>query len=120
MAHNRNISQLDTAQSFKRSFDCEHDAIRVVQAVNTEMAIEIRAEEGDSVLSVAKTQCIKEEDGEVDCQSLRRICKYGEGGSVHVSPDGSSWVELPVANLEVKQLCAMKVKVTGCMIVGQS
>jgi hypothetical protein len=119
MAKNPSISDLDAGQAFKRAMDGTHDAIRVVQALNTEMVIELSAEDGDSIQSVARSVLVKPEDGAVDCSSLRRICKYGEG-VVAVSPDGVLWVELACSNLEVKEVCASKIMVTDCVVVGQS
>lgn len=116
---NPNIIELDAGQAFKRAMDGEHDAIRVVNAVNTQMIIELSAEDNDSVQAVARTISIKEENGEVDCSSLRRICKYGEG-SIEVSPDGLSWHSLSLLSLEVKEICALKIRVEGCKVVGQS
>jgi hypothetical protein len=121
MAQNTNISQLDAAQVFKRTVDGEHDAIRVVQALNTEMQIELSAEDGDSIQSVARTRLIKAEDGEVDCSDLRRICFYGNTDAhVELSPDGKSWFKMHVLELQVKEICAMKLKISQGMLVGQS
>lgn len=119
MAKNCNLSDLDAPTAIKRTIDHHHDAIRVVQAFNTEMAIEVSAEDGDSVQAVARTRVIKESDGEQGCKDLRRICLYS-AGTVEVSPDGIIWIQLPIDLLEVKDICASKIRVHGCMVVGQS
>ena len=119
MAKNPNISNLDAGQVFKRTVDGEHDAIRVVQAFNTEMSIELKADKGDSVLSVPLIQIISEEDGIVNCEYLRRICKYGEG-TVEVSADCHQFFPLSLNQLEVKEICAVMIRVKGCIVVGQS
>jgi len=119
MAHNPSVSHLDATQVFKRTFDETHDAVRVMQALNTEMAIELSAEDGDSVQSVARTVSITPASGEVDCSALRRICMYGSG-VVEVSPDGTSFVTLSLVALQVRDICALKIRVTGCTVVGQS
>lgn len=120
MAHNQKITALDVAQVVKRTYDCDHDAIRVLPAANSETFIEISADDGDSVLSLPLTQKVAQADGEVDATKMRRICKYGAGGSVEVSPDGTTFVALAMSDLEVKQICALKIRVSGCIVVGQS
>ena len=119
MAKNENLSDLDAGQLFKKMVDGEHDAIRVVNAFNMEMAIALSAEENDSVQAVARSRSIKPEDGEVNCSSLRRVCSFGST-DFEISPDGELWVPRSALNQEIIQLCAMKIKVTSGILVGQS
>lgn len=119
MAKNINISELDAGQAFKRTVDGDHDAVRVVQAFNTEMTIELSAEDGDSVQSQAYSVTIKPEDGAVDVSMLRKFCMYGDG-YVTVSPDGEKFYPITCSSLKVTDICAVKMRVSNCVVVGQS
>lgn len=120
MACNTNLTTLDTAQAVKKVIDAEHDAIRIIQALNTEFEIELSSEDGDSVESVARTRMIDEAAGEVSCSDLRRVMKYGTLGTVEVSPDGTTFHVLSISDMQVKEICAVKIRVTDCVVVGQS
>lgn len=120
MAKNNNITELDSGQVFKRTVDGEHDAVRVIQAVNTEMYIELNSDDGDSVLSIPKQLVITEDMNSVNASKLREISKFGEGGSVHLSADGVDYFQLPINHLETKSICAAFIKVQGCKVVGRS
>lgn len=49
MGLNTNISQLDTAQLAKRVIDATNDAVRTIPAENTSFAIELDADDGDTI-----------------------------------------------------------------------
>ena len=119
MARNENLSDLDTGQLVKRVIDADHDAVRIVNAFNTEVSIALSAEDNDSVQSVARSRTIKPEDGEVDCSSFRRVCSFGDS-TFEVSADGASWVARSCSSQVIVELCAMKIKVLTGMLVGQS
>lgn len=119
MPLNPKVSDLDAAQAFKRVINGDHDAIRVVNALNQQLVIELSAEDEDSVQAVARHKVVTQESGIVDVRALRRVCKFGEG-TIEVSCDGVEFVELPCQPLEVKELCAHSIRVTGCKAVVQS
>lgn len=120
MACNKKLSSLDTAQAVKRVIDCEHDAVRVVQALNTEMYIQVSAEDSDSVESVARSRVVTPEDGAVDCSRMRKVCNYGTSGLVEISADGETFIDLLLPQGMVKELCAMKIRTTLGKLVIQS
>lgn len=120
MAKNNNITELDSGQVFKRTVDGEHDAVRVIQALNTEMYIELNAEDGDSVMSVPKQIVITEDMGAVSAVRLREISKFGEGGSVQLSADGVTFYPMSMDVLLAYPICAVQIKVIGCTVVGRS
>lgn len=117
MSKNNSLSNLDTGQAFKRTLDGDNEAIRVVQVNDQDVFIEVSAEDGDSVQSVARHKLLT---GTQACSDLREICKYGENGTVEISPDGTDWYTLTIAHLEVKSICANKIRITDCKVVGRS
>lgn len=119
MACNKKLSTLDTAQAVKRVIDCDHDAIRIVQALNTEMYIQVSAEDQDSVEAVARARVVTPEDGVVDCSRMRKVCNFGSG-TISVSADGVTFFNIEVDQAQPLDLCAMFIKVSDGKLVIQS
>lgn len=119
---NQNITTLDTHQIIKRVICAETEAVRVIQAHDTQHEIHISAEQNDSIQAVARTKSIQESDGIVDCSSLRRISLYGFA-TVEVSPlaEGNVWQQVVISDGQIKEICAVRIKVSGeGILVGQS
>lgn len=119
---NQNITTLDTHQIIKRVICAETEAVRVIQAHDTQHEIHISAEQNDSIQAVARTKSIQESDGILDCSDLRRICLYGDA-IIEVSPlaEGNIWQQVVIQSGQIKEICAVRIRVTGTGIaVGQS
>lgn len=120
MPKNNNPSLLDHTQCQKLSFQEEHDAIRVINVLDSQHSIEIKAEEGDSIESVARAKTIKSEDGAVDCSRMRKICGF-DAAVVILSPDGVLWtLPLSLSDGQAADLCAIKIKVSSGQVVVRS
>lgn len=113
MALNPSISQLDLAQLQKRTIDAANDAVRMVLAEATGIAIELSAADGDSVLA---EKSISEESGSITVASsgelvaplnvslkseLQLLVDVGAGitgsatVSIEISPEDSGSVWIP-------------------------
>lgn len=96
MSCNPKISELDPPQIVRRTFDCEHDATRVVFAHDHETAIEVRAEDGDSVLTLPMSMVITD-DQVYDVSGVKNLCLYTDGAAtVQISPSDSDNVWLNI------------------------
>lgn len=99
MACNPKISELDPPQIARRTFDGEHDATRVVFAHDHETAIEVRAEDGDSVLALPMSLVITD-DQIIDASAIKNVCLYTDGAAtVQISPSDTDNVWLNLISL---------------------
>jgi hypothetical protein len=120
MPKNTNPSQLDNHQISKLSFEENHDAVRVVNVLDQKHEIEISAESGDSIQSVARAKCITSTDNAVDCSSMRTACGYN-GAAICLSPDGTYWTQsMSLTEGVVTELCSMQIKVLSGSVVMRS
>ena len=88
-------------------FDVEHE-------------IEICAESGDSVQSVAKAQVLLPSNGATDCSMMRKMCGFN-AASACVSSDGKQWsAPINMSQSSVMDLCAMQIKVISGSVVVRS
>jgi len=94
----------------KRAWDVESDALKVIQSEHTEFAIELNAEDGDSVMAVADCVTLSLNDSAIDCRRMRRCMLYG-AATVMVSPleQGDLFVQLTMNG--VTDICAKRVKI---------
>lgn len=120
MPKNLSPSKLDVHQSQKLSFEDAHDAIRVVEVLDRKHEIEISADSGDSILTVAKSRCLSPSDGAVDCSQMRKMCGYS-AAVASVSADGINWSDnINMSQSTVLDLCAMQIKVVQGLVVVRS
>lgn len=119
MPKNKQRHQLDAVQCQKLSFDPGNDAIRVVNVLDSQTNLEISAEQGDSIQSVARAKVIKPEDGPVDCSSMRKVCCFGQA-TVAISADGEVWSYVAIQPGIAIDICAMQIKVTNGSAVVRS
>lgn len=79
---------------------------------NTEVAIALSASEGDSVIAVVPSATLSE--GTHSCAGIKTVCRYGDA-TISVSPDvsGEEWHVLSCEDLTPKEICAMRIKITG-------
>lgn len=120
MAKNKNLSNLDHTQCQKMAFETDHDALRVVQVLDQKHELEITAESGDSIESVARAKVISSSDDAVDCSRMRKVCGFGSA-SIVLSPDGKIWtLPLAMADGQSSDLCAMQIKVISGQVVMRS
>lgn len=111
----RTYSKLDTIQIQRKVFDEEDESNRV-KIINTEMEINVSAEDGDSVYSVPLSLSLSE--GIHPVPGMKTICKYGECViSVSPSDDGEDFHVLTVVELEPKAICARRLKIDGAGLV---
>ena len=99
-------------QVLQAAWDEEKQAITMVPGVHTEFAIELSAVDGDSVTSMRPSLAMSESIQ--DCSTMSKVCLFGEG-IVSISPvvDADEWHILPMTNLEIKEICAMRIKLVG-------
>lgn len=120
MPKNTHPSQLDNHQINKLTFEQDHDAIRVIDAVDKKHEIEISAESGDSIECVARARALRSEDGAVDCSKMRKMCGYN-AALASVSADGITWSDsINLSQGIVSDLCAMQIKVIQGIVVVRS
>lgn len=99
MALNPKISELDPPQIARRTFDGDNDATRVVFAYDHETAIEVRAEDGDSVLSVPVSLTISDNAAH-DATRIKNVCLYSDGAAtLQISPSDSGNVWMTILSL---------------------
>lgn len=96
-------------QVLKRAWDVETDSLKVIQSEHTAFEVELNAEDGDSVLSLAECATLSLHDAPIDCRRMRRAKLYGNA-KVMVSPldDGDVFMELVM--VDVMNICAKRVK----------
>lgn len=94
----------------KESWSPEDHAIKIIPAANTEFAVELNHEDGDSVYSVRKTKVLSAGES-ADAYDYSECAMYGSG-VVKVSPnsDGTGFVLLTDQPIEPKKFCAIKIK----------
>jgi hypothetical protein len=98
MALNPNVSQLDLPQIQKRTIDALNDAVRIILAETTGIAIELSAADGDSILSEASLA--------------------SQSGSLTVGSSGELVAALDVSNKkEIQVLVAVGAGITGTATV---
>ena len=120
MPKNTAPSKLDNHQINKLTFQEEHDAIRVVEIVDKKHDIEISAESGDSIQSVARARALSSLDGVVDCSQMRKMCGYN-AAVASISADGTNWSDpINMSQSSVMDLCAMHIKVIQGIVVVRS
>jgi len=104
----------------RRSWSENDEALKIIPAANTEFAIELSADDGDSVLMVANSSTIEDTE-EHSCVGMTTVCLYGSG-TVSVSPvdNGDDWHVLTVTPLTPIKICARRIKISGGKLVMQS
>jgi hypothetical protein len=120
MPKNTNLSHLDHTQCQKLSFETNHDAVRVINVLDSQHSIEIKAEEGDSIESVARAKTLTSSDNATDCSRMRKVCGFNNA-SIKLSPDGVYWT-LPLTLIEGQSgdLCANQIQVLSGQVVIRS
>lgn len=108
---NENISKLDANQMLRRVYDELIDANRVT-VVNTELAIELSAADGDSVTAIPVSSSLSA--GTYDVAGMKTLCLYGIA-TLTISPTdtGENFVALSVAELTPTTICARRLRIVG-------
>ena len=103
---------LSTDLIWKTVYDAPTQSLKITSSGKDEFAIELRAEDGDSVISKNESTTLTE--GTHSCVGMKTACLYGEG-VVEVSPndDGDSWHQLELPAISPKSICARRIKLTG-------
>lgn len=108
---NENISKLDPIQMQRKVYDDQIEANRVT-VVGTEMAIELSADDGDSVTAIPMSASLAE--GIHSVAGMKTLCLYGSA-SLLVSPsdDGEDFYALSATQLQPLAICARRLKIEG-------
>ncbi len=113
MAEPRKNKGIDPTHIWQAIFDEDSESIKV-ELLPLELAINLDAETGDSIMSMPQSSILSE--GEADCKRIKTICLYGSG-TVSVSPSdsGDEWYELFISpgDLVPKSICARRIKLVG-------
>lgn len=111
MAEPRKNKGMDAVHIWQSIYDEDTETIKV-ELLPLELAINLDAEDGDSVLSMPQSSILTE--GEADCKRVKTICLYGSG-TVSVSPSdsGEDFQVLSVTELVPKAICARRIKLVG-------
>jgi hypothetical protein len=111
MSDPRKNKGIDPTHIWQAIFDEDSESIKV-ELLPLELAINLDAEGGDSVLALPQSLIL--EQGEADCKRIKSICLYGQG-VVSVSPidSGDEWYELAVLQLSPQHICARRIKLVG-------
>jgi hypothetical protein len=96
----------------KESWDVEAQALRTIPATNTEWAIELSHEDGDSVIS--HVPCITLVEGVHDVSGMSTLCLFGEA-ALSISPDesGEEFHTITPTALVPTAVCARRIKIVG-------
>lgn len=109
------ITKLDPVQIQRMAFDEEVNANRA-KLVDTEIAVELSAEDGDSVYAIPVSLTLSE--GIHSVVGMKTLCKYGATNiSVSPSDEGDNFYVLAITELEPKSICARRVKIEGAGLV---
>lgn len=105
-------SRLDPVQIAQRSFDEELGASRV-HMVDADMAIELSAEDGDSVITKVQTVALKVMDGQiVDLSMYTKVCLVGaETADLVLVLDNEEFMMYNLVKGVIKEICLTEVKV---------
>lgn len=105
------VSKADPIQIARMVFDEESQANRV-KMVDHEMAIELDAADGDSVIAVNESLVLQE--GIHSVAGMKTMCKYGSA-SLSVSPhdEGDEFYTITSVELIPKDICARRLKIEG-------
>jgi hypothetical protein len=106
----RRNRDLDPVHIEQAEHDHEAEAKRVM-IVSTEMAIELSADDGDSVISKHESKIVSGEEP-ADCRGMKTVCLFGICDSVMISPadSGENWHLLSLTALVPKEICARRIK----------
>jgi hypothetical protein len=115
-------SKLDPTQIMQYEFD-ERSRAKKVKIIDTEMGIELDADDGDSVLARAESFEVRPSmDEEFDVSKWRKFVVYTKDDSfvLEVGVD-DMWEILPVSPGKPCEVIAkkMRVNVSGCIIIGK-
>jgi len=107
-------SKLDFQQIIKLAYDEASGGLKTTPSSATVFAIELDANDGDSVLSVHSSQVVVQASGEVSCVGMKSVCLYGTG-TVSVSPEDSAgtFYDLSLTELVPANICARRIKIVG-------
>lgn len=115
-------SKMDPVHMLQESYDEGTQAFNM-QLKNLEIAIELNAEDGDSVLTQPRMLELKVEAGDViECSKFTKICALG--GSPIIKAIMSDNIEIDLFSLPEKTIvpiCLPKIKImSACYIILQS
>lgn len=112
------MSSLLTGELVLRSaYDQEKEALKTVPAEETQFAVSLDREEGDSVYSYAPTVAL-EPDTEYSAVGYRRICLYAVGTlEVSHTETGDNFQTIATTPLQVVEICAVRVKSSAAAVM---
>lgn len=105
-------SKLDVNQIIQHEYDEELSAKRV-SIVNADLAIELDANDGDSVVSKKQTQAIQVQNNDIlDLSMAEKVCLFGSNGAqLNLIIDNQEIVGYTLPKGVVTPICAVQVKV---------
>ena len=109
----REITRFDKTKIAQKEHDVDKDAKRVT-IVETDLAIAVSAEDGDSVESVPRAlRMAITADQELDTLLYREIAVQApEGAQISYTIDGQTWHTSPISDAQPIKICAYKVKIS--------
>lgn len=112
-------SKLDPYQIQRMTFDEDSNSVKVTM-LPMEMAVELSAEDGDSVLAVPKMQVLEVQAGDIiNTSAAKKIASHPEAGITAII--GAAEVSLGAAPISGLSICVPSVKASiDCTIILQS
>ena len=109
----RTITRDDKTKIAQKEHDAEKDAKRVT-IVETQLAIAISAEDGDSVESLPRAvRMAVTADQELDTMLYREIAiQAPEGAQMSYTIDGQIWHSSLISDAQPIKICAHKIKIS--------
>lgn len=114
MSKNPIATRQDMGQIWKKMFQADCDALRVVHAADVETQISLSAEDGDSVLATTKCVLIQA-NKEIDCSMLSKLQAYS-ACEVTLKADETTIVTLQLTAGQCLDICAMKLICTTALV----
>lgn len=115
MSKNLTPSRQDAGQLWKRVFQTEHDALRVIQATDIETTFSLSHKE-DSVFTKCSSEVLPTNES-TNCNHLKRIMAY-QDCEVTLTASQDVTFSFFLKAGDIKEICALSLKSTG-VLVGQ-
>lgn len=102
MSKNLTPSRQDAGQLWKKVFQTEHDALRVINATDIETEFSL-SHDSDSIVSKSKSHVIPANE-KVNCSHVKRVMAYGSGNITLFANDVQ--ITMPILVAQVLEICA--------------
>lgn len=100
---NKDLTRLDMSQLWKRMFQTEHDALRVINAADVETSFSLSHKDGDSIVAKCESIVIPANE-KVNCSHVKRVMAYGSGNITLFANDVQ--ITMPILVAQVLEICA--------------